>query len=390
MCFALLQWGQEPAKQRKEYADGINSVKPNLITIFLSGDVMTGRGIDQILAHPSDPAIQEPYVKDAREYVELARRAGGLFNYPVDDSYIWGDALQEWERRAPDLRVINLETSITTSSDFWRGKSIHYRMHPGNAGVLAAAKVDVCALANNHVLDFGTSGLDETLKTLERWKLKYAGAGRDQREASKPVVLETNGKRRIAVFSVGSESSGIPREWAATGDRAGVCLPENADSVIKRIQETTRPEDVVLVSIHWGSNWGYEIPSSQVELAHRLIDEAGADIVHGHSSHHVKGIEVYRNKLVLYGCGDFLNDYEGISGFEEFRGDLNLMYFVAVHPSGNVVQVSMVPTRMNRLKVTRASGAEALWLQEVLNREGRRWGTSVELKEDNSLFLHYR
>ena len=75
----------------------------------------------------------------------------------------------------------------------------------------------------------------------------------------------------------------------------------------------------MVASVHWGSNWGYDIPREQTVFAHRLIDEAGVDIIHGHSSHHVRAIEVYKDRLILYGCGDFLNDYEGISGYEEFR-----------------------------------------------------------------------
>ena len=66
----------------------------------------------------------------------------------------------------------------------------------------------------------------------------------------------------------------------------------------------------------------------QSQLAHSLLDEAGVDVIHGHSSHHVKGIEVYKGKAILYGCGDFLTDYEGIQGYEEFRDDLVLMYFL--------------------------------------------------------------
>jgi len=76
----------------------------------------------------------------------------------------------------------------------------------------------------------------------------------------------------------------------------------------------------VVASIHWGDNWGYEI-------AHNLIDHAGVDIIHGHSSHHAKGIEVWHGKPVIYGCGDFINDYEGIGGNEKYRSDLSLMYF---------------------------------------------------------------
>jgi poly-gamma-glutamate capsule biosynthesis protein CapA/YwtB (metallophosphatase superfamily) len=77
------------------------------ITVFLSGDVMTGRGIDQILAYPSPPELQESYVRDAREYVELAEQANGPIVRLVDFPYIWGDALAELERVSPDARIIN-------------------------------------------------------------------------------------------------------------------------------------------------------------------------------------------------------------------------------------------------------------------------------------------
>jgi Putative enzyme of poly-gamma-glutamate biosynthesis (capsule formation) len=77
--------------------------------------------------------------------------------------------------------------------------------------------------------------------------------------------------------------------------------------------------DIVVASIHWGGNWDYKVPREQREFAHKLIDEAGVDVIHGHSSHHIKGIEVYRGKLIMYGCSDLLNDYEGISGlYEDF------------------------------------------------------------------------
>ncbi len=83
----------------------------NLITIFLCGDVMTGRGVDQVLPHPSDPRIYESYMGSAVEYVELAEVANGLIHKPVSFSYIWGDALEAFQRVMPDVRIINLETS---------------------------------------------------------------------------------------------------------------------------------------------------------------------------------------------------------------------------------------------------------------------------------------
>ena len=116
--------------------------------VFLCGDVMTGRGIDQVLPHPSEPRIYEAFVDDARAYVELAEAAHGPIPRPVDFSYIWGDAREELARHAPDARVVNLETSITRSEDYWRGKGINYRMHPDNIPCLAAARIDVCTSAS--------------------------------------------------------------------------------------------------------------------------------------------------------------------------------------------------------------------------------------------------
>ena len=109
-------------------------------------------------------------MKDARGYVKIAERVNGPIPRSVAHAYIWGDALEELERTAPDLRIINLETSVTKSDDYWKGKQIHYRMHPENIDCITEAKIDVCSLANNHVLDWGYAGLEETLETLKKAK----------------------------------------------------------------------------------------------------------------------------------------------------------------------------------------------------------------------------
>jgi poly-gamma-glutamate synthesis protein (capsule biosynthesis protein) len=146
----------------------------------------------------------------------------------------------------------------------------------------------------------------------------------------------------------------------------------------------------VVISIHWGGNWGYTIGRDQQEFAHRLIEAAGVDVIHGHSSHHVKGIEVYLGKLILYSCGDFLDDYEGISGFEDFRAYLGLMYFAAIDPvSGDLTAVKLTPTRVRNFKVNLASRDEAQWLRDVLNREGRKLGTRVDLNPDQTLTVRW-
>ncbi len=363
------------------------------VTVFLCGDVMTGRGIDQVLPHPSPPRIYEPYVTDAREYVRLAEELSGPIPKPMPFAAIWGDALAELAVQAPDVRIINLETAVTKSEASWKGKGINYRMNPANAGVLSAARIDVAELANNHVLDWGYAGLAETIETLKKLNIGHPGAGMNRDEAGAPAVIAVNGKGRVIVFSFGAETSGVPREWAATDTRPGVnFLPDLSAETVKRIRaqilRVKKPGDIVIASVHGGANWGYDISDDEKRFSHSLIDEAGVDVVHGHSSHHVKAIEVYRGRLILYGCGDFLDDYEGIGGYEQFRGDLGLMYFAKLDPAtGRLLALVMTPTQIRRFRVNRASPSDAAWLAAVLNREGKKFGTGVEILEGNRLRL---
>jgi poly-gamma-glutamate capsule biosynthesis protein CapA/YwtB (metallophosphatase superfamily) len=365
------------------------------VTIFMCGDVMLGRGIDQILPHPGDPAIHETFMKSAEGYVEIAERMNGPIPRGTGYSYIWGVALEELEHMRPDLRIINLETSITKSDDYWKDKGINYRMHPDNIACLTAVHIDFCSLANNHILDWGYSGLKETLETLNQANVQYAGAGGNLREAENPAIFDIENKCRVIVFSCGMATSGIPPSWSATEDKPGVnLLKDLSEKTVQRIkekvQEVKREGDIVIVSIHWGSNWGYDISSDQIKFAHKLVDDAGVSIIHGHSSHHVKGIEVYRDRAIIYGCGDFLNDYEGIRGHEHYRDDLSLMYFVSVEPmTGKLTGLRMIPTQIKYFKVNKARGRDVLWLKNTLNREGNKFGTRVELKEDNSMILQW-
>lgn len=351
---------------------------------------MTGRGIDQILPHPVHPRLHESYVRDARQYVQLAEEAAGPIPRRADFTYIWGDALAEWDRRAPDARIVNLETSVTTSEAAWWGKAVHYRMHPRNVPCLTAARVDVASLANNHVLDFGYPGLLETLDTLADTGIRTAGAGRTLRDARTPAAIARPGRPRIVVTAVGSATSGIPPAWEAGEETAGIDLvpdlsPDAARAVARRATAGTGPGDIVLVSVHWGDNWGFEVPAAQVRFAHALID-GGVDVVHGHSSHHVRPFEVYDNRLVLYSCGDFLTDYEGISGHEEFRGELSLMYFAALDGrSGTLQSLDMVPMRTIRFRLTHASAEEAAWLRQTLSRISAPFGVRVGLTEQRVL-----
>jgi poly-gamma-glutamate capsule biosynthesis protein CapA/YwtB (metallophosphatase superfamily) len=362
------------------------------LLLFLCGDVMLGRGIDQILPRSCDPSLYESYVRDARAYVGLAEDLNGPIGQPVGFDYVWGDALDALDRARPDARIINLETSITVSDDYWPDKGVHYRMHPANVGCLRAAGIDCCTLANNHVLDWGYAGLAETLKTLDEAGVLHAGAGRNAEEAAAPAVLTIPGKGRVLVCAFGSPTSGVPPEWAAKRDRPGVnFLPDlskrTAARITGQIAARAEPGDVVVAAVHWGGNWGYACPAEQVGFAHRLVD-GGVHVVQGHSSHHVKALEVYRGGLILYGCGDFLNDYEGIGGHEAFRPDLSLMYLATVDPiRGALTALRLIPMQMRRFRLTRPRLEDARWMADLLNREGTPFGTAVDLRDDTGMVL---
>jgi len=232
-------------------------------------------------------------------------------------------------------------------------------MHPGNIPCLQEAQIDLCSPANNHTLDWGYAGLLEATETLARGNIRFAGAGKNLAEAGNPAVFEIENVGRVIVLELCTTSCGGPSGWAATEHCPGVNLIRDfSDDTIRlladQLAQGRRAGDIRLVSIHWGDNWGYHIPQAHRRFAHKLIDEAGVDIIHGHSSHHPRPIELYKGKLILYGCGDFITDYEGIGGYEEYRDDLALMYFPR---------------------------------KDTLNKSSARYGTHIILEKDNRLYL---
>jgi len=351
---------------------------------------MTGRGVDQILPYPSNPILKESFVKDARDYIKLAEEVNGKINYPVTFDYIWGDALRELEKEEVDIRIINLETTITTSENFVP-KGINYRMNPKNVDVLKVFKVDIACLANNHILDFDEEGLLETIKVLNENGILTVGAGRNIDFAQKPVIIKKRGIE-VIIFNYGDISSGIPMHWKADENKPGINLidinsnkiNEIIQQIKENIQKYKKENDFVIFSIHWGANWGYEISKKEREFAHRLIDEGGVDIVFGHSSHHFKGIEIYKGRLIVYGAGDFINDYEGIGGYEEFRGDLVLGYMLEINQS-KIDKLILLPFRIKNFRLNYCSKEELDWIFNVLERESTIEGDIS--KEEQKVFI---
>jgi poly-gamma-glutamate synthesis protein (capsule biosynthesis protein) len=318
----------------------------------------------------------------------------GPIKRSVSFEYPWGDALSAWRKAAPDLAIVNLETAVTRSEGYVP-KGINYRMSPENLGCLRAAGIDACVLANNHTLDWGQRGLSDTLGALGAAKIRVAGAGPDLASARAPAILETKAGPRALLISCAVADSGIPPNWAAREDRAGVNLitlsDDEVDAIARNLDAVRRRGDIAIVSIHWGPNWGYAIDAGQRKFAADLIQRAGVSIVHGHSSHHPKGVEVFQGRLILYGCGDFLNDYEGIEGYETFRGDLVAAYLASIDPAnGQLCALEILPFQIHRFRLRRPAGDDIAWFRQRLDRECRELGACIGQGPAGRLRLRWR
>ena len=389
------------------------------VKLGFTGDVMIGRAIDRILPDHVNGKLYEHCVKHSDRYIELAERANGELPRKEIRSkgqrYIWGDLLNEL-KNGPNCLIINLETTLTTHEEPNRKKSIHHRAHPKNCNTLKIAGVNIATVANNHILDWNEEGLKETLSSLDHAGILYAGAGRNREEALNPTIVTVKVSTReplkvkqetqdvrVKVSAYGFVSADIPIDWAAGDSKYGINIIENptitkARSIAKLMEdkltltggilETSRGQQqrtIKVVSLHWGPTWDWNIPEQQQTFAHTLIDH-GVDVVVGHSSHHIKGIEVYKGKLIAYGLGDFINDYEGITeqGYEEFRNDLCCFYMPTIDTSnGNLLYLDIIPCKIKHLRVQRATIPDDIdWIYRIICREGQKFGTSCHITKD--------
>mmetsp|Transcript_21052 Transcript_21052/g.32122 ORF Transcript_21052/g.32122 Transcript_21052/m.32122 type:complete len:437 (+) Transcript_21052:1525-2835(+) len=373
----------------------------NRIRLAVTGDFMIGRGIDAIMPNHVDGVLYESYMKHARHYVEIAEKVNGpLPKKEIQDqgcAYIWGDLLAELNANPPDCFIVNLETALTTNEKPYP-KSINYRCHPANVECLTVAGVHVATLANNHVLDWGSEGLVESIVTLEKAGVLFAGAGRNNDEARTPTEYTCKTSNAcVRIAAVGFPTAGVPLDWSAGGTHtSGVHVYEHASAAVaqkiaKSFGTQNKEEDaggkecIKVASLHWGPNWGWGTPAEHRKFAHALID-AGVHVVIGHSSHHVKGLEVYKGCLIAYGLGDFLNDYEGIvgQGYELFRDDLSCLYMPFINSkTGKLIRLDIIPLKIHNLRVNRLTNPDDIeWLRYTFSREGAVLGTECETYRD--------
>ncbi|BCT78201.1 capsule biosynthesis protein [Sinomonas cyclohexanicum] len=220
---------------------------------------------------------------------------------------VWGDTLPVLSQA--DLRLANLECVLAAGGSPWPGKVFHFRSAPKNVACLTAARIDAVSLANNHTLDYGPDAMLEAIALLDGAGIRHAGAGADEEAAWAPTFVRAGGLDvGLVAFTDNSP------DWAAAGVSPGVAyapvLP--GDPLTRRLRQLVRDTrgavDVLIVSAHWGGNWGRDVPGEHRELAHALVDD-GADVVFGHSPHIFRGVEVHRGRPIIYSAGDFIDDY---------------------------------------------------------------------------------
>jgi poly-gamma-glutamate synthesis protein (capsule biosynthesis protein) len=221
--------------------------------------------------------------------------------------YPWGDTLPLLRRA--DALVGNLEFVLADDGRPWPGKTFHFRADRRAVASLEAAGFALVSVANNHVLDFGTDAALESLATLAQRGIRFAGAGPNAEVARRPAVIRRD-DLTIAMLALTDNEP----DWEAGPESPGVhhvpvdLRDPRAAALLDAVARQREVVDLLIVSAHWGGNWGVDVPRSHRTFARALVD-AGADVVFGHSPHIVRGVEVYRDRPILYGTGDFVDDY---------------------------------------------------------------------------------
>lgn len=313
------------------------------IVIALTGDVMIGRLVSEKLSN-------------------------------VDPSYIWGDVLPLLQEA--DFTFINLETALTNSEERIE-KVFNFKADPYKVAALQKAHIRAVNLANNHVLDYSAKGLLETIETLDDAGIFHVGAGKNIDEAKKDIIVEIQDIKIGILGCTDNEPT-----WKAQKTNPGVMYVEVGDIYFLResLLQLRKKVDILILSIHWGPNMKQSPDSSFVSFAHDLID-LGVDILHGHSAHIYQGVERYKNSLILYDTGDFVDDYY-VDPL--LRNDRSFLFCIECSKKG-VRHLRLIPVVINNFQVNRAVGKDAF--DTIQHMKFLSSTMHTDLREENAELL---
>ena len=317
------------------------------ITIGLAGDVMIGRGVNATIIYNG-------------------------YTYP------WGNMLPLLKNT--EINIINLETALTNSTKKVF-KTFNFKATPDRIKTLTEAHITVANLANNHVLDFSEEGLFETIQTLNGAGIKYTGAGMNEKEAEKPVVL-TKKNNTLGVLGFTDNEPG----WKAGTYTSGInyidiSKKDDCNKALRDIAQLDKETDIVIVSIHWGPNMKAEPERDFIDFAHAMIAH-GADIIHGHSAHNFQGIEVYNHKLIFYDTGDFVDDYR----VDPVLKNDHSFFFKVEASKQRIEKLVLIPVLISNDQVNLAIGEDYKWCIQRMQYLSAKFGTKVSDKGEVLLF----
>jgi len=201
-----------------------------------------------------------------------------------------------------DLIITNLECPLTLSNRPIEKTGPNLKAHPDCINGIKYAGFNIVALANNHILDYGEQGLMDTMGLCSANNISYVGAGKNLREASKPLYKTINGID-IAIINF------CENEWSIADKNKAGANPLNPISNYYQIKEAKEKADIVLVIVH-GGHEHYKYPSPRMVDTYRFFADCGADAIIGHHTHIYSGYEVYNNVPIFYSLGNFLFDWE--------------------------------------------------------------------------------
>lgn len=292
----------------------------------------------------------------------------------VPPGYPWGDT--KYLFRESDWRACNLECVISDLGSPWNAtpKVFHFRTDAKNIAVLKEAGIDAVSLANNHTLDFGYTAMGQMLELLDRAGIRHAGAGQNLEASTRPAVCDVKGTKIGLIAFTDNQP-----EWEARTDCPGIFyLPIDADDerarlLLQAVREAKRAVDILVVSAHWGPNWGYKPLAAHVKFGHHLV-EAGADVIFGHSAHVFQGIELYKERPILYSTGNFVDDY----AVDETERNDESFIFMLDFVANRFSRLRLYPTEISDCQVNFARGDRAKEIASKMAPLCAAFGTLAE------------
>lgn len=200
--------------------------------------------------------------------------------------------------------MVNLETAVTDRGEP-APKAFTFRAPASAFTALEAGGVDVATVANNHGMDFGRTGLQDTLAAARAAGFPVVGAGRNGRQAYAPHRMTVNGQRIAILGATQVLDDHLVDEWTAGPRKPGLASAKNEQRLARAVRDARLTSDTVVVYLHWGLELSSCPTGSQKSLARRLV-AAGADVVVGSHAHVLLGAGRMQQALVAYGLGNFV------------------------------------------------------------------------------------